>query len=98
MDIETIMELPNRTANFAFADALLVLKEHGLDYEVDSLTERWSDVYVPFQAGITKGVTMSDNPDENFTNSFINVLTLPFRIIAWPFKKFMSWAYKGVGE
>lgn len=41
---------------------------------------------------------MSDNPDENFTNSFINVLTLPFRIIFWPFRKFMEWAFKGVGE
>lgn len=45
-----------------------------------------------------EGGSMSDNPDQNFTDSFINVLTLPFRIIAWPFKKFMEWAYKGVGE
>lgn len=41
---------------------------------------------------------MSDNPDQNFTNIAINILTFPIRVITWPLRKFMEWAYKGVGE
>lgn len=44
------MKLP--TANYAFADALLVLEEHELDDEVRSLKERWKDVEIPNDAEI----------------------------------------------
>lgn len=85
-------------ASYAFADALLALKDNGLESEAQKLLLRWFDVEIPNEAGIEKGVTMSDNPDQNFTNSAIDILFLPVRLITWPFRKLMAWAYKGVGE